>query len=275
MLRSINISEERFPHMVLKTDLIPETNDVERFYDALAPDYDTMTGFEQRFVRERPFFHVLVERYQIHSALDAGCGTGFHSLLLAQLGVNVTAVDLAPKMIASARKRAASLGLSLKTMTSSFENLPQSLNATFDAVFSLGNSLAHSPSKEALTETLRSFARILRPGGLIFLQNLNYNRILADREKVQSVKEAGTKTFVRYYDYEGNDVVFNILTIEKTPDGIRENHRSIKIHPLLRQDMSAALGAAGFVKIQEFGGIAMNKYVELASKDLVVLAQLG
>ncbi|MEK6756297.1 MAG: hypothetical protein AABZ02_09115, partial [Bacteroidota bacterium] len=54
--------------------------DVAEFYDALAPDYDTMTGFEKRFVQERPFFRVLIERFGIKSALDAGCGSGFHSM---------------------------------------------------------------------------------------------------------------------------------------------------------------------------------------------------
>jgi ubiquinone/menaquinone biosynthesis C-methylase UbiE len=80
------------------------TNDVEpgtpltvaKFYDALAPDYDTMTGFQKRFVHEKPFFRLLVEKYKIRTVLDAGCGTGFHSLLLAQLGVQVTAIDVSP-----------------------------------------------------------------------------------------------------------------------------------------------------------------------------------
>jgi len=261
--------------MALTTDLIDETNDVRSFYDALAPDYDKMTGFEKRFVQERPFFHMLVEKYEIQSALDAGCGTGFHALLLAQLGVHVTAVDLSPKMVASVRSHARQLGLSIKTLVGSFESLSGTLNGTFDAVFSLGNSLAHSSSKEDLQRTLRSFARVLRPGGIVYLQNLNYDRILADREKVQSVKEAGTKTFVRYYDYDGESVVFNILTIEKTHDGLLQNHRTIRLLPLLQRDVVAALTSAAFTDVQMFGGISMNEFVPGNSKDLVILARRG
>lgn len=261
--------------MVHTTNRVGEAHDVKRFYDALAPDYDLMTSFEKRFIQERPFFHMLVEKYRIQSALDAGCGTGFHSLLLAELGVNVTAVDLSPRMIASVREHAGLLGLSVRTFASSFENLPNSFCGAFDAVFSLGNSLAHSSSNEKLLKSLKSFARVLRPGGMVFLQNLNYDRILAHREKVQSVKEAGTKTFVRYYDYDDEGVVFNILTIEKTRDGIIQNHRTIRILPLLRHDLVTALGSAGFVNIQEFGGISMNKYAEGSSKDLVLLAQIS
>jgi len=63
---------------------------IAKFYDLLAPDYDGMTGFADRFARETPAFQTLVRRYGIRQALDAGCGTGFHSILLSQLGVTVT-----------------------------------------------------------------------------------------------------------------------------------------------------------------------------------------
>jgi hypothetical protein len=53
----------------------------EKFYDELDADYDEMTGFERRFSHERPFFRMLIERYNVSTALDAGCGTGFQSLL--------------------------------------------------------------------------------------------------------------------------------------------------------------------------------------------------
>jgi len=57
---------------------------VTKFYDTLAPEYDQMTGFESRFAREGPFFKTLIEDHGIGTSLDAGCGTGFHSLLLSR-----------------------------------------------------------------------------------------------------------------------------------------------------------------------------------------------
>ena len=259
--------------MALTTSPDIHTDDVRDFYEALSADYDLMTGFQDRFIRERPFFHMIVEKYHIQSALDAGCGTGFHSFLLTQLEVKVTAVDLSPGMITLLRRHARKLGLSVTTFVTRFDSLPKSLDGSFDAVFSLGNTLAHSSSPDELQESLLSFGKVLRPGGIVFLQNLNYDRILGDREKVQSVKEAGGKTFVRYYDYDEKGVVFNILTIEKTADGILQNHRTVRLLPLLRRDLVKALEAAGFIGIRIFGGISMNDYIEGSSKDLVVLAQ--
>ncbi|HEX9614059.1 MAG TPA: class I SAM-dependent methyltransferase, partial [Bacteroidota bacterium] len=97
---------------------------VKEFYDSLSADYDLITDFPKRFIRERPFFHMLIDKFQIRSALDAGAGTGFHSILLAQLGVAVTAVDISPKMISFVKAHAAQRGLSVKALVGSFTNIP-------------------------------------------------------------------------------------------------------------------------------------------------------
>jgi len=43
--------------------------------------------------------------------LDVGCGTGFLSILLAELGHRVTGIDVAPAMLGQARAKAAARGL--------------------------------------------------------------------------------------------------------------------------------------------------------------------
>ena len=260
--------------MAQTTEPVHHINTVKDFYDSLSAEYDIMTDFPNRFVRERPFFHMLIDRYQIRSALDAGSGTGFHSILLAQLGVDMTAIDISPGMISSVRDHAAQRGLDVKTFVGSFEEIPEIVGRSFDAVFSLGNSLAHAASNEELLSWLRVFASVLRPGGILFVQNLNYDRILAQREKVQSTKEAGNKTFDRLYDYEGDRVIFNILTSERTRSGIDRRRRAVSLLPLRRSDLLTALESAGFADVQAFGGISMSAFVPKTSKDLVVLARL-
>jgi SAM-dependent methyltransferase len=171
---------------------------VAEFYDALAPDYDLMTGYEKRFAREKPLFRSLVERFGIRTAIDAGCGSGFHSLLLAQLGVKVTAVDVSAEMLRRLRKHARELGIQIRALQCGFQEMRKSIRDRHDALFCLGNSLAHILRTDGLRATFRSFAGVLRPGGVVLLQLLNYDRILARRDRIQSVKESGGKTFVRF-----------------------------------------------------------------------------
>lgn len=51
------------------------------------------------------------------SALDAGCGTGLFSLALARRGMQVTAVDLAPQMVAATQAAAEQAGLADRITT--------------------------------------------------------------------------------------------------------------------------------------------------------------
>ncbi|MDH3252054.1 MAG: methyltransferase domain-containing protein [Ignavibacteria bacterium] len=257
--------------MVQTTD-IESDQQASAFYDKLAPDYDTMTGFEKRFVLERPFFRVLVERYAIGSAIDAGCGTGFHSILLAQLGVRVTAVDVSRKMLERTKLHADTLHVKLRTVESDFLRLPGRVDKKFDAVFSMGNTLAHILSRSELLSSLQSFAHVLQADGVLFLQTLNYDRILRTREQIQSVKEQDGVTFVRYYQFEAATVRFNILKITKSPDGLQHTLNSIELRPILRDEILPLLEEAGFTEIRTYGGISMDEFVPESSKDLVLLA---
>jgi SAM-dependent methyltransferase len=253
--------------------MVPTTDgeEVRRFYDRLAVDYDRMTGFAQRFVAERPFFRLLVDTYNIRSAVDAGAGTGFHSLLLSELGVKVSAVDVSSAMLAALRKNARSRGCAVETVEASFEDIPRRLGRKFDAVFCMGNSLPHILTDEALLATLKAFRALLEPGGILFLQIVNYDRILATRQRIQNVKEEGEKIFVRFYEFEEGRVRFNILSMTRTPSGFETHLESVLLRPWTGVNLRSHLEAAGFSSTKFFGSVAMGPY-EATSKDLVVLA---
>jgi SAM-dependent methyltransferase len=248
---------------------------VAEFYDALAPDYDSMTGFSKRLVHEKPFFKLLIERYTIHSALDAGCGTGFHSFLLAQLGVRVTALDVSPAMIREVERHAKELNLTVITIQAGFTSLRTMNLPQFDALFSMGNSVAHLLTDAELQTTFENFAAVLKSQGTLFIQNLNYDRILAQKDRVQSIKETGDKTFVRFYDYRENLLSFNILTIDRARGDPHQSMRTVQLRPWLAEELVHKLHRSGFAEIKLFGGIAMDEFQPGASKDLVILARKG
>lgn len=258
--------------MVQTTDSEVLSHSVESFYDVLADDYDTMTGFDRRFVHERPFFRLLVERYGLHSVLDAGCGTGFHSLLLAKLGAEVTGVDVSKKMLAKAEVHAREMNLQIRFLQSDFSSLPDRCGL-FDAVFCLGNSLAHLLTDEELQSSISAFGRVLQPGGMLFLQTLNYDRILSQGTRIQSVKERDSTTFVRYYEYQESGIIFHLLTINRSGEGLRHSLHSVRLRPVLQESFVAMLESHGFCDIRVFGGISMEEFDTNTSHDLVVLAR--
>lgn len=244
---------------------------VEVFYDQLAPDYDRMTGFEGRFIREGPFFKALIEHHHINTVLDAGCGTGFHSILLARLGAKVTAVDLSAVMLERLRDRAAREHLSITTSRSSFQELHQQVRTRFDGIFCMGNALAHLLTTDDLRLVMQNFSCLLNPRGLLVLQVLNFERILTLRPRVISVKTDGGMVFTRYYEYEDPLIRFNIAKSTEgnaKPDVVS----TTTLRPVLWSELSAMLVDTGFEHIGCFGAICMTEYEAATSQDLVVLA---
>jgi SAM-dependent methyltransferase len=256
--------------MAPMTDSFSPDN-VSRFYDRLADGYDRMTGFDERFDRERPHFEAIVRKYGICTAVDAGAGTGFHSLLLAGLGVRIIAVDSSARMLSVLSDHASKMHLEVRTVACDLADLSGHVTEKADAVFTLGNTLAHCLSIEALKKVLNEFNRVLRPGGILVAQLLNYRKILAVREKVVARKEADGYRYTRSYDY-GEKLIRFTITREDLSGATSPDVTSIDLFPLLDTDLEDALAATGFGDVRLFGGISMDSYVPSGSKDLVVIA---
>lgn len=103
--------------------------------------------------------------------LDVGCGGGLLAEALARAGARVTAIDLAPAMIEVARLHAAESALALDYRLIAAEELAAAEPAAFDVVTCM-EMLEHVPEPAAMTATL---ARLLRPGGALFVSTLNRN----------------------------------------------------------------------------------------------------
>jgi 2-polyprenyl-6-hydroxyphenyl methylase/3-demethylubiquinone-9 3-methyltransferase len=104
-------------------------------------------------------------------ALDVGCGGGLLSESLARAGASVTAIDLAPTMVETARLHALDSGLTIDYRVQSAEMLLNSHAAKFDVVACM-EMLEHVPDPGATIEVL---ARLTRPGGDVFISTINRN----------------------------------------------------------------------------------------------------
>jgi 2-polyprenyl-3-methyl-5-hydroxy-6-metoxy-1,4-benzoquinol methylase len=243
------------------------------FYDALAPDYDAMTGFERRFEQERPFFQTFVERYAIRCAVDAGAGTGFHALLLAQLGVRVTAVDVSSDMIQIARAHAESMHLPLTTLHASLHDFAGGVKVAQDAVVCMGNTLAHFTEPGSRDAVLAQFHRVLAPGGVVLVQTLNFDKIMTQETHLQNVKEAGGVRFVREYVRAGDLIDLHITRSALSTEAAHQTTTRVRLAPVYAADLSLALTNAGFTDVHLHGSIALDAFVADTSRDLVAVGR--
>jgi SAM-dependent methyltransferase len=98
--------------------------------------------------------------------LDAGCGTGEHALLAAARGADAVGVDLSPRAIEQARRKAVERGLSARFEVADALTVGQ-LGRVFDTVIDSG--LFHVLDDGQRGRYVASLASVLRPGGACFL----------------------------------------------------------------------------------------------------------
>jgi 2-polyprenyl-6-hydroxyphenyl methylase/3-demethylubiquinone-9 3-methyltransferase len=103
--------------------------------------------------------------------LDVGCGGGLLAESLARADAQVTAIDLAPTMVETARLHALDSGLAIDYRVESAEMLANAHAGRFD-VLTCMEMLEHVPDPEA---TVAVFARLVRPGGDVFVSTINRN----------------------------------------------------------------------------------------------------
>jgi 2-polyprenyl-6-hydroxyphenyl methylase/3-demethylubiquinone-9 3-methyltransferase len=115
----------------------------------------------------------IAERVSLSGArvLDVGCGGGLLAESLVRAGAIVTAIDLAPSMIDTARMHALDSGLTIDYRVDSAEGLVNAHAGKFDLVTCM-EMLEHVPDPGA---TLAVLGRLARPGGHVFISTINRN----------------------------------------------------------------------------------------------------
>jgi 2-polyprenyl-6-hydroxyphenyl methylase / 3-demethylubiquinone-9 3-methyltransferase len=147
--------------------------EVDKF-DALAPRFwDPQGEFRPLHLLNPVRARFVAERATLAGArvLDVGCGGGLLCEAFARAGAEVTGIDLAPGMVEVARLHAAAENLKIDYRLEDAAELAAREPATFDVVTCM-EMLEHVPEPAA---TVASLARLVRPGGAVFVSTINRN----------------------------------------------------------------------------------------------------
>ena len=151
-----------------------EYNTLVDVYDWLVPaEMVTPEGSAAAFT---PYLEELAPGARV---LDCAAGTGLVAVGLALRGFEVVATDASRAMIERTRALADRCGVVIDAGECRWEDLPAQGFAPFDAVFCVGNSLAHAPGREARRTALRAMAGALQPGGVLVLTSRNFELMRA------------------------------------------------------------------------------------------------
>jgi len=140
---------------------------VARYWDGNAELWTEQVRRGRDFYREyfnNPTFFRFIGNLKGRMVLDAGCGEGRNTRILARSGAHVTGVDISPRMIELARQEEQREPLGIRYEVTSFSKLSLFADASFDVVISF-MAVMDSPDYE---DALREFHRVLRRKGRLF-----------------------------------------------------------------------------------------------------------
>ena len=137
--------------------------------DNMARTYDLITPAEKSRFRKKQIALACLREGE--SVLEVGCGTAPLSLLARSIvgpRARVAGIDLAPRMLAQAQRKARDSGLSIDFQAASIDALPFR-HGSFDVV--LSSMMLHHLPVAVKRGGLAEIHRVLRPGGRFFLSD--------------------------------------------------------------------------------------------------------
>jgi glycine/sarcosine N-methyltransferase len=257
-------------------------------YDDFSQDYDRFVNWGSRLEVEIPFIEAHLRELDLtegskHSILDAACGTGMHAIRLAQQGYLTAGADLSNKMVEKAQLNADRAGLKVLFRTAGFMHLQETFSGEigypFDAIICLGNSLPHLTSEADICNSLQDFGDCLKSGGLLILQNRNFDAVLAKRERwiAPQSRSEGNKEwlFLRFYDFDPDGLItFNIVRLSRESDSPWiQKLSTVRLFPLVKKKLEELLKESGFTDLRFYGIMDEVAFNLASSENLVAVAR--
>lgn len=138
--------------------------DVMQAYHELAKSYDRLTN-DVNYAAVVDFYYKILDKEGLRprTAVDLACGTGSVAILLAKLGLKVTAVDMSEEMLCVASQKAEGMDNKPVFVCQKLQEL--ALPRGVDLAVCALDSLDYITDPADCAETIRRVYRVLNPGG--------------------------------------------------------------------------------------------------------------
>ncbi len=220
---------------------------------ALAEMWTDFVDWEKRRQGEAGFLVRLLRRHGCRKLLDASLGDGCDSIYLLQLGFDVSSNEIDSLYLQKGLLNAQRNGVRLDVSSVDWREFGQKMPAdAFDAVFLLGNSLTLLFSKADRLASLKGFLHVLRPGGLLLVDQRNYQNMLDN--PVDSVRSF---RYSKRYVYCGDDVEAVPVRVLSKKVTFRYRHVNglealLDLYPFRKGELPALMTEAGFQGTDEY-----------------------
>jgi SAM-dependent methyltransferase len=245
--------------------------------------YDRGINWDARLRREIPLLCDVFGPPAAGGILDAGCGTGRQAIALAERGYTVTGIDASEPMVDFAARLAAKWDAKVSFECCPYQDLADRFAGAFDGIFCIGNALASAGSEKAVEQAVRNFGAVLRPGGRLFLQVLNFPLMRRDSPCVRGPRVANVGgveyVSVRLFQFvadpsagrQGRADVTNI-TVWRESTWCQRSHCGT-LYPVTQEELTHWYGRAGLNVLETLGAYDRSPFDPEASTDLILIGE--
>lgn len=215
-------------------------------------------GWEGRRIGESGFLVRQLNMHGCRTVLDVALGDGVDTIFLLQQGFDVRANEVDDAFREKAVENLHGRGLNIKPTGLDWRHLSDIYQeGSFDSIICLGNSLTCVMDRQDQVVALQQFHRIVRPGGVLIIDERNYQKVLDNREAALSGELHPLNPGKLLYT--GTDKV-DVHYIEVSEDAwtIEYFHRAsgkkayYRGHPYKRGAMLEQIKEGGFSDIKQY-----------------------
>lgn len=226
------------------------SDEVIRHYESLlAANYTWMTGLslEAKAAEQRDLLSRLLHG-SAHSgiAVDLGCGPGFQSFALADLGYSpVLAVDTSTTLLGELERHRGQR--EIRPVCGDLLDFRAHLNGSrASVVVCMGDTLTHLPDRTAVTQLFRDVYSALEPGGSFVITFRDLSVALEGLDRFIPVRNDADRIMTCFLEYRPQTVTVHDLIHTREADGWKLSKSSYKKLRLAVVDVVSSLSATGF-----------------------------
>ncbi|MFC1746243.1 class I SAM-dependent methyltransferase [Candidatus Riflebacteria bacterium] len=240
----------------------------KKFYKTITPYFDLIFPAEPRQVDF--IISSITDATETKSILDVGCGTGNLSFGLLPHFQKVVGIDFDAEMIKKAKAKIINSELAVNFMTLDMLSIEKQFgHGSFDFIACFGNTLVHLINITEIENFLTQAKNVLKPGGKLFIHNINYDRVLEKKLAGLPAIENDRIKFERIYKIHPGEKLVDfetVLTVKETNIVIKNK---VELYPLKESKLRGLLAEIGFINTFTYGDFKKGE-VSLEKRPLIL-----
>ena len=222
--------------------------------------WSDFVGWDNRRRGENGFLMSQLKEHGVKKVLDVALGDGVDTIYLLQQGFDVASNEVDGPFREKAIENARNEGLTIAPTALDWRELDHAYQPeSFDAIVCMGNSLTCVFGRENQLAALQQFRRILKPEGLLLIDERNFQRILDNREAAiagtlhssgRYVYTGTEKVKARFVDVSDEQILIEYTHLESGKKAY------YKVFPFKHSELLGLLKETGFSRIEQFSDYA-------------------